>query len=143
MWDVIQMDSITKNKDDEVIFTKELTTYEITTSIINRIKDIDKKKKILYFNYSYTEDELKQKFKIFNNKNIIIVDKPSVTVDGIDKYLKYSKPDYVCIDYFKMTRIKRSLKIGNKSLKYTLGKLKKYMNKYNTIFIVVINEESK
>ena len=72
MWDVIQMDSITKNKDDEVIFTKELTTYEITTSIINRIKDIDKKKKILYFNYSYTEDELKQKFKIFNNKNIII-----------------------------------------------------------------------
>ena len=42
-----------------------------------------------------------------------------------------------------MTRIKKSLKIGNKSLKYTLGKLKKYMNNYNTIFIVVINEESK
>lgn len=105
------MDSITKNKDDEVIFTKKLTTYEITTNIIKRIEDIDKKKKILYFNYSYTEDELKQKFKIFNNKNIIIVDKPSVTVDGIDKYLIYSKPDYVCIDYFKMIRIKRSLKL--------------------------------
>lgn len=137
------MKSITKNKDDEIIFTKESTAYEVTTSIIKIIEDIDKKKKILYFNYSYTEDELKQKFKIFNNKNIIIVNKPSVTVDGIDKYLKYSKPDYVCIDYFRMFRIKRSLKIGNKSLKYTLGKLKKYINNYNTIFIVVINEESK
>ncbi len=137
------MKSITKNKDDEIIFTKKSTAYELTTSIIKRIEDIDKKKKILYFNYSYTEDELKQKFKIFNNKNIIIVNKPSVTVDGIDKYLNYSKPDYVCIDYFRMFRIKRSLKIGNKSLKYTLGKLKKYINNYNTIFIVVINEESK
>lgn len=137
------MKSITKNKDDEIIFTKESTAYDVTTSIIRRIEDIDKKKKILYFNYSYTEDELKQKFKIFNNKNIIIVNKPSVTVDGIDKYLKYSKPDYVCIDYFRMFRIKRSLKTGNKSLKYTLGKLKKYINNYNTIFIVVINEESK
>lgn len=137
------MKGITKNKDDEVIFTKELTTYEITTSIIKRIEDIDKKKKILYFNYSYTEDELKQKFKIFNNKNIIIVDKPSVTVDGVDKYLKYSKPDYVCIDYFRMFRIKRSLKIENKSLKYTLSKLKKYMSNYNIIFIIVINEESE
>lgn len=116
------MKSITKNKDDEIIFTKESTAYDVTTSIIRRIEDIDKKKKILYFNYSYTEDELKQKFKIFNNKNIIIVNKPSVTVDGIDKYLKYSKPDYVCIDYFRMFRIKRSLKTGNKSLKYTLGK---------------------
>ena len=130
------MKSITKNKDDEIIFTKESTAYDVTTSIIRRIEDIDKKKKILYFNYSYTEDELKQKFKIFNNKNIIIVNKPSVTVDGIDKYLKYSKPDYVCIDYFRMFRIKRSLKTGNKSLKYTLGKLKKYINNYNNIFII-------
>lgn len=137
------MNSITKNKDDEIIFTKESTEHEITTSIVKRIEDIDKKKKILYFNYSYTEDELKQKFKIFNNKNIIVVDKPSVTVDGLEKYLKYSKPSYLCIDYFKLTRIKKSLKIGNKSLKYTLGKLKKYMSNYNTIFIVVINEESK
>lgn len=136
-------DITNKKKKDEIIFTKESTAYEVTTSIIRRIEDINKKKKILYFNYSYTEDELKQKFKIFNNKNIIIVNKPSVTVDGIDKYLKYSKPDYVCIDYFRMFRIKRSLKTGNKSLKYTLGKLKKYINNYNTIFIVVINEESK
>jgi len=86
---------------------------------------------------------LKQNFKIFNNKNIIVVDKPSVTVDGLEKYLKYSKPSYLCIDYFKLTRIKRSLKVGNKSLKYTLGKLKKYMGGYDTIFIVVINEESE
>ena len=50
---------------------------------------------------------------------------------------------HLCIDYFKLTRMKKSLKIGNKSLKYTLGKLKKYINNYNTIFIVVINEESK
>ena len=137
------MNSITKNKDDEIIFTKESTEHEITTSIVKKIEDIDKKKKILYFNYSYTEDELKQKFKIFNNKNIIVVDKPSATVDRLEKYLKYSKPSYLCIDYFKLTRMKKSLKIGNKSLKYTLGKLKKYINNYNTIFIVVINEESK
>ena len=137
------MNSIAKNKDDEIIFTKESTAHEITTSIIKRIEDIDKKKKILYFNYSYTEDELKKNFKIFNNKNIIVVDKPSVTVEGLEKYLKYSKPSYLCIDYFKLTRIKRSLKVGNKSLKYTLGKLKKYMGDYDTIFIVVINEESK
>lgn len=137
------MDSIIRNKDDEIIFTKESTEHEITTSIIKRIEDIDKKKKILYFNYSYTEDELKQNYKIFNNKNIIVVDKPSVTVDGLEKYLKYSKPSYLCIDYFKLTRMKKSLKIGNKSLKYTLGKLKKYMSNYDTIFIVIINEESK
>lgn len=137
------MDSIIRNKDDEIIFTKESTKHEITTSIIKRIEDIDKKKKILYFNYSYTEDELKQNYKIFNNKNIIVVDKPSVTVDGLEKYLKYSKPSYLCIDYFKLTRMKKSLKIGNKSLKYTLGKLKKYMSNYDTIFIVIINEESK
>ena len=47
------MKSITKNKDDEIIFTKESTAYDVTTSIIRRIEDIDKKKKILYFNYSY------------------------------------------------------------------------------------------
>lgn len=137
------MKSITKNKDDEIIFTKESTAYEVTTSIIRRIEDIDKKKKILYFNYSYTEDELKQKFKIFNNKNIIIVNKPSVTVDDLEKYIKYSKPSYLCIDYFTLTKVKKRFKIGNKTLRYVLDKLKKYMAIYDTVFIVIINEESE
>ncbi len=134
-------DITNKNKEDEILFAKNFTAFEVTNNIISKIKNCNKK--ILYFNYTYTEEELKNKFKIFNKKNIIIVNKRTVTVDDLEKYIKYSKPSYLCIDYFTLTRVKKRFKIGNKTLRYVLDKLKKYMVIYDTIFIVVINEESK
>ena len=118
-----------------------MTAFEVTNNITSKIKNCNKK--ILYFNYTYTEEELKNKFKIFNKKNIIIVNKKTVTVDDLEKYIKYSKPSYLCIDYFTLTRVKKRFKIGNKTLRYVLDKLKKYMAIYDTVFIVVINEESE
>ena len=140
---VITFDGNNNKNESNIVFFKNEDKYVITSIIIDKLNWVNKKKKILYFNYSYNEKELLEKFKIFNNKNIIIVNKFSVTVDSLEKYLKYSKPSYICVDYFKLNRINRSLKIGNESLKYTLNKLKKYMDNYDTIFIVVINEESK
>ncbi len=134
-------DITNKNNEDEILFAKNFTAFEVTNNIISKIKNCNKK--ILYFNYTYTEEELKNKFKIFNKKNIIIVNKRTVTVDDLEKYIKYSKPSYLCIDYFTLTRVKKRFKIGNKTLRYVLDKLKKYMVIYDTIFIVVINEESK
>lgn len=134
-------DITNKNKEDEILFAKNFTAFEVTNNIISKIKNCNKK--ILYFNYTYTEEELKNKFKIFNKKNIIIVNKRTVTVDDLEKYIKYNKPSYLCIDYFTLTRVKKRFKIGNKTLRYVLDKLKKYMVIYDTIFIVVINEESK
>lgn len=134
-------DITNKNKEDEILFAKNFIAFEVTNNIISKIKNCNKK--ILYFNYTYTEEELKNKFKIFNKKNIIIVNKRTVTVDDLEKYIKYSKPSYLCIDYFTLTRVKKRFKIGNKTLRYVLDKLKKYMVIYDTIFIVVINEESK
>lgn len=134
-------DITNKKKEDEILFTKNLTAFEVTNNIISKIKNCNKK--ILYFNYTYTEEELKNKFKIFNKKNIIIVNKRTVTVDNLEKYIKYSKPSYLCIDYFTLTKVKKRFKIGNKTLRYVLDKLKKYMAIYDTVFIVVINEESE
>lgn len=134
-------DITNKKKENEILFAKNLTAFEVTNNIISKIKNCNKK--ILYFNYTYTEEELKNKFKIFNKKNIIIVNKKTVTVDDLEKYIKYSKPSYLCIDYFTLTRVKKRFKIGNKTLRYVLDKLKKYMAIYDTVFIVVINEESE
>lgn len=133
-------DITNKKKENEILFAKNLTAFEVTNNIISKIKNCNKK--ILYFNYTYTEEELKNKFKLFNKKNIIIVNKKTVTVDDLEKYIKYSKPNYLCIDYFTLTRIKGRFKIGDKTLKYVLNKLKKYMTVYDTTFIVVINEVS-
>lgn len=134
-------DITNKKKENEILFAKNLTAFEVTNNIISKIKNCNKK--ILYLNYTYTEEELKNKFKIFNKKNIIIVNKKTVTVDDLEKYIKYSKPSYLCIDYFTLTRVKKRFKIGNKTLRYVLDKLKKYMAIYDTVFIVVINEESE
>ena len=59
-------DITNKKKEDEILFTKNLTAFEVTNNIISKIKNCNKK--ILYFNYTYTEEELKNKFKIFNKK---------------------------------------------------------------------------
>lgn len=134
-------DITNKKKEDEILFAKNLTAFEVTNNIISKIKNCNEK--ILYFNYTYTEEELKNKFKIFNKKNIIIVNKRTVTVDDLEKYIKYSKPSYLCIDYFTLTKVKKRFKIENKTLRYVLNKLKKYMAIYDTVFIVVINEKSE
>jgi hypothetical protein len=134
-------DITNKKKEDEILFAKNLTAFEVTNNIISKIKNCNEK--ILYFNYTYTEEELKNKFKIFNKKNIIIVNKRTVTVDDLEKYIKYSKPSYLCIDYFTLTKVKKRFKIENKTLRYVLDKLKKYMAIYDTVFIVVINEKSE
>ena len=84
-----------------------------------------------------------EKFELLNNKNIIIIDKKSNTIDDIEKYIVYSKPTYICIDYFKMIDNKCYYQIGNNSLKYVLDKIEEYNKKYGVIFIVAINLESK
>lgn len=138
---VITFDDNNINNESNIICFKNEDKYNITLNIVDKLNLINENKKILYFNLSYSEEELKNKFKIFNKKNIIIVNKRTVTVDDLEKYIKYSKPSYLCIDYFKLTKVKKRFKIGNKTLRYVLDKLKKYMAIYDTVFIVVINEE--
>lgn len=140
---VITFDDNNINNESNIICFKNEDKYNITLNIVDKLNLINENKKILYFNLSYSEEELKNKFKIFNKKNIIIVNKRTVTVDDLEKYIKYSKPSYLCIDYFTLTKVKKRFKIGNKTLRYVLDKLKKYMVIYDTVFIVVINEESE
>lgn len=140
---VITFDDNNINNESNIICFKNEDKYNITLNIVDKLNLINENKKILYFNLSYSEEELLKKFKFLNNKNIIIVNKRTVTVDDLEKYIKYSKPSYLCIDYFTLTKVKKRFKIGNKTLRYVLDKLKKYMAIYDTVFIVVINEESE
>lgn len=140
---VITFDDNNINNESNIICFKNEDKYNITLNIVDKLNLINENKKILYFNLSYSEEELLKKFKFLNNKNIIIVNKRTVTVDDLEKYIKYSKPSYLCIDYFTLTKDKKRFKIGNKTLRYVLDKLKKYMAIYDTVFIVVINEESE
>ena len=117
--------------------------YNITSDIVNKLSLANNNKKTLYFNYSYSEKELLERFELLNNKNIIIVDKQSNTIDNIEKYIICSKPAYICIDYFKMIDKKCCYQIGNNNLKYVLDKIEEYNKKYGVIFIVAINLESK
>lgn len=134
---------INDNNSSDILCFKNEDKYNITTSIINKLSELKEKKKILYFNYSFDEDELLKKYKLLNNKDVIIINKPSNTVDDIEKYITYSKPTYVCVDYFKMVDKKCCYQINNKSLKYVLDKIDEYNKKYGVIFIVAINLESK
>ena len=135
--------AVNDDNNSDVICFKDEDKYNITTFIINKLSKLKVKKKILYFNYSYSEDELLKKFKLLNNKNIIIINKLSNTIDDIEKYITYSKPSYICIDYFKMVDKILCYQINNKSLKYVLDKIDEYNKKYGVIFIVAINLESK
>lgn len=134
---------INDNNSSDILCFKNEDKYNITTSIINKLSELKEKKKILYFNYSFDEDELLKKCKLLNNKDVIIINKPSNTVDDIEKYITYSKPTYVCVDYFKMVDKKCCYQINNKSLKYVLDKIDEYNKKYGVIFIAAINLESK
>ena len=117
---------INDNNSSDILCFKNEDKYNITTSIINKLSELKEKKKILYFNYSFDEDELLKKYKLLNNKDVIIINKPSNTVDDIEKYITYSKPTYVCVDYFKMVDKKCCYQINNKSLKYVLDKIDEY-----------------
>lgn len=139
---VITFDDNNINNESNVICFKNEDKYNITLNIVNKLSLVNNKK-TLYFNYSYSEKELLEKFELLNNKNIIIIDKKSNTIDDIEKYIVYSKPTYICIDYFKMIDNKCCYQIGNNSLKYVLDKIEEYNKKYGVIFIVAINLESK
>lgn len=128
--------------ENELLYFDNSDKYYITSKIVNKIEDINKRSKILYFNYFYSEEELKDKFKIFNNKNIIIINNINVTIDSMEKYLKYSKPKYVVICYYVLTFAKRSLRVKDKRLRYIFHKLEEYKKKYNIKFIIAINKEN-
>ena len=98
---VITFDDNNINNESNIICFKNEDKYNITLNIVNKLSLVNNNK-TLYFNYSYSEKELLEKFELLNNKNIIIIDKKSNTIDDIEKYIVYSKPTYICIDYFKM-----------------------------------------
>ena len=139
---VITFDDNNINNESNIICFKNEDKYNITLNIVNKLS-LANNNKTLYFNYSYSEKELLEKFELLNNKNIIIIDKKSNTIDDIEKYIVYSKPTYIYIDYFKMIDNKCCYQIGNNSLKYVLDKIEEYNKKYGVIFIVAINLESK
>lgn len=127
--------------DNEIIFYKEEPAASITNLMIDKLLFIDKRDKILYFNYYFTEEELISKNNIFNNKNIIILDNPNIDIDKMEKYISYSKPKYVFIDYFKLTIGRKYHYIGNKKLSYISKKINEYSDKYNVVFVVAINNQ--
>lgn len=132
-----------KNSKSDIEFFKYEDKYNITSNMVNKINLVNGKNKILYFNYSYSEKELKENFEIFNNRNIIIVDKKTTTIDSLVKYLENSKPDYICVDYYKMVDVDGSFMINNRKLRYMLKKIEEYEEKYNTTFIVNVNLEMR
>lgn len=140
---VITFDDNNSKNESDIIFFKNEDKYNITLNIIEKLSLINKNKKTLYFSYSYSEKELLKKFKLFNSKNIIIIDKQSNTIDDIEKYIVYSKPTYICIDYFKMIDNECCYRIGSNNFKYVLDKIEEYNKKYGVIFIIAINLESK
>lgn len=140
---VITFDDNNIDNESNIICFKDEDKYNITSDIVNKLSLANNNKKTLYFNYSYSEKELLERFELLNNKNIIIVDKQSNTIDNIEKYIICSKPAYICIDYFKMIDKKCCYQIGNNNLKYVLDKIEEYNKKYGVIFIVAINLESK
>lgn len=140
---VITFDDNNINNESNIICFKNEDKYNITLNIVDKLNLINENKKTLYFNYSYSEKELLEKFELLNNKNIIIIDKKSNTIDDIEKYIVYSKPICICVDYFKMIDNKCCYKIENNNLKYVLDKIEEYNKKYGVIFIVAINLESK
>ena len=135
--------AINDNNESDIICFKDENKYNITTSIIYKLSELMGKKRTLYFNYSYSENELLKRFKLLDSKNVIVINKRTNTIDDIERYIINSKPTYICIDYFKMIDNICCYQIGNKSLKYVLDKIEEYNKKYGVIFIVAINLESK
>jgi hypothetical protein len=131
-----------KNSKSDIEFFKYENKYNITLNMVNKISLISNKNKILYFNYSYTREELKNKFEIFNNRNIILINKKT-TIDNLVKYLDNSKPNYICVDYYKMVDVDGSFIINNRKIKYIINKIEEYEEKYNATFIININLESE
>lgn len=131
------------NNDSNIMCYKNENKNTIISNIVNELKKIDNDKNIIYFNYLFSEKELKDRYRLFNRKNITIVNKYVDDIDDLEKYFKINKLSYVCIDYLKMIDNGNTFMINDKSLKDTLDKLNDYTNSYDITFIVVINEESK
>lgn len=131
-----------KNLDDnKIIFFKNKSKLYITSYLINNVREVNKK--VIYFAYSYSKNELLKTFKELNNKNIIIVDDISTTFEDIEQYIIDNKPNYIYIDHFKLTSTKKYLYIEDKKFKYVLDKIEYYTKKYNVKFLIVLNKEDK
>lgn len=130
------------NKNESNIMCFKNENREIITShIVNEVNKININKKVLYFNFLDNEEDLKNKYKILKNNNIIIIDKNLNNIDEIEKYILFSKPAYICIDYLKMVDKNNFYFIGNCILKYVLDKIEEFNKKYDVIFIIGINLE--
>ena len=139
---------ITNNKskdfdDNDIMFFKNKDNFEITSYLVDKIKHVCKKYKILYLSCFYSKEELLNKFEYLNNRDIGIIEDSFSTIDEIEKYIINNKYDYVFVDYLKLIKIKNTLRIGDKKLKYVSDKIEELSDKYNIFFIIVVNMEDK
>lgn len=137
---------ITNNKnkdfdDNDIMFFKNKDNFEITSYLVDKIKYVCKEYKILYLSCFYNKEELLNKFEYLNNRDIDIIEDIFSTIDEIENHIMNNKYDYVFIDYLKLFKIKNTLRIGDKKLKYVSDKIEEFSKKYSIIFLVVINME--
>ena len=124
--------------DNEVIFFKNKTTAEIATHLVERLKLIDKKEKILYIYSHTTQQQLFNDIDKIENKTIFVC-KDNIDIDSLEKILINNNNHYICINYLKLYDNKKRLSIEKQKLKYVLDILENYKNRYKVIFIVAVN----
>lgn len=137
----IKKENIFEIDDNEITFFNNKDKIDITTYVVDKIKYVCGDHKILLFDYSYSKEELLEKYKDLNNKNIKVIADVSITIEDIEHYIVDYKPEYLFIDYYKLVSTKKHLYIADKRFKYTLDKIEEYSKKYNIKFLVAVNKE--
>ena len=122
----------------EISFLKNEQKENITSYLVDCINRVQDHEHILYFSYFYSKQFLLNKYEILNRENVTVIHDTSVTLEELEKYILQYKPDYVFIDFLKMTK-RRDFFIQNKRLHYVKDILKKFEDKYNVNVLVVVN----
>lgn len=126
---------------NEIIFFDNKEKKYITRSLITKLIFINPKNNILYLSNSYTEVELINNFSELNKNHIDIVEVNNLSLEEIENYIIDYKPDYIFIDYLKLTSIKDYLFVGDEKIKDSLNKLEECANKHGVKLLVAINKE--
>ena len=122
----------------EISFLKNEQKENITSYLVDCINRVQDHEHILYFSYLYSKQFLLNKYENLNRENVTVIHDTSVTLEELEKYILQYKPDYVFIDFLKMTK-RRDFFIQNKRLHYVKDTLKKFEDKYNVNVLVVVN----
>ncbi len=122
----------------EISFLKNEQKENITSYLVDCINRVQDHEHILYFSYLYSKQFLLNKYENLNRENVTVIHDTSVTLEELEKYILQYKPDYVFIDFLKMTK-RRDFFIQNKRLHYVKDILKKFEDKYNVNVLVVVN----